>query len=134
MPDTRPDAGALKPLKDWHEDLGDVLWWTFPIREAPWVGCPLTTTWPGYHTHFTLIPEPPERPDEVLVSRQALLAIANQAEGNFCQHENTKRGGIIWTICEDCGQKWADDQGGFKPYEPPAFVVALRALAESVEC
>jgi hypothetical protein len=70
------------PLSDWHEALGPVLWWRFPITEPPYVGTPndcgqpvevtvkaslvedQTFTcyiggWPGYHTHFTMI-EPPE--------------------------------------------------------------------------
>lgn len=44
------------PLADWHEDFGDVLWWAFPVREAPWVGSPLDDSWPGYHTHWTRLP------------------------------------------------------------------------------
>lgn len=30
-----------RPLHDWHEDMGDVLWWLWPIEQAPWVGSPL---------------------------------------------------------------------------------------------
>ncbi|MDO7841119.1 hypothetical protein [Sphingomonas immobilis] len=30
-----------RPLEDWHEDCGDVLWWLWPIEQAPWVGTPL---------------------------------------------------------------------------------------------
>lgn len=44
-----------KPLSDWHEDFGDVLWWKFPICEAPYVGGPNDENWPGYHTHWTPI-------------------------------------------------------------------------------
>lgn len=76
---------APRPLEEWHEDLGNCLWWKFPIDEPPYVGSPLdcgqavavtvsyyrdgevkedTKThyvggWPGYHTHFTPIPIPP---------------------------------------------------------------------------
>jgi hypothetical protein len=42
-----------RPLADWHEDVGDVLWWRFPIEEAPYVGHPNCDNWPGYHTHWT---------------------------------------------------------------------------------
>lgn len=71
-----------RPRSEWHEDIGDVLWWKFPVTEAPYVGSPLDIGfpvelhaevrthqkqrgrtiklnvggWPGYHTHFTLIP------------------------------------------------------------------------------
>ena len=51
-----------RPLEEWHEDYGDVLWWKFPIEEPPYVGSPLCDDWPAYHTHWTPIvcPEPPE--------------------------------------------------------------------------
>jgi hypothetical protein len=73
-----------RPLSEYHEDMGPVLWWKFPIEEAPYVGSPLdcgytvqidteirtharklpSSTrnfdvggWPGYHTHWTPIPK-----------------------------------------------------------------------------
>lgn len=51
-----------RPLEEWGEDYGDVLWWVFPIEEPPYVGSPLDENWPGYHTHWTPIdvPEPPK--------------------------------------------------------------------------
>lgn len=45
----------------WYEDMGDVLWWEFPIREAPYCGTPLDDDFPEYMTHFTKI----KLPDEV---------------------------------------------------------------------
>ena len=69
-----------RPLSEWHEDIGDVLWWKFPIDEPPYVGSPLdlgipaevhmpngivarfnVSGWPGYHTHWTplVFPEAP---------------------------------------------------------------------------
>lgn len=47
-----------EPLRKWHEDIGPVLCWRFPLTEPPYVGSPLDTEWPGYHTHWTVIPEP----------------------------------------------------------------------------
>lgn len=36
------DGGTLvRPYHEWHEDHGDVLWFKWPIEEAPWVGTPL---------------------------------------------------------------------------------------------
>lgn len=32
---------TVRPLHEWHEDHGDVLWWLWPIAQAPWVGTPL---------------------------------------------------------------------------------------------
>lgn len=46
-------AERPRPLEDWHDDIGPVLWWTFPIDEPPYVGCPNSDDWPGYHTHWT---------------------------------------------------------------------------------
>lgn len=75
----------LKTLEQWHEDVGPVLWWKFPINEPPYVGTPLDLPrviqiaayvgrdafqwpvavgggWPGYHTHWTPLPAAPEQP------------------------------------------------------------------------
>ena len=45
-----------RSLDDWHEDIGPVLWWFFPVQEAPWCGGPNDSDWPGYHTHWTPLP------------------------------------------------------------------------------
>lgn len=29
---------TLRPLDEWHEDYGTVLWWHLPIQEPPYVG------------------------------------------------------------------------------------------------
>lgn len=49
---------CARPLEEWGEDYGDVLWWKFPIEEPPYVGSPLDADWPGYHTHWTPITLP----------------------------------------------------------------------------
>ncbi len=49
---------CVKPLAEWHEDMGPMLWWKFPIDEAPYAGGPNDSDWPGYHTHWTVIPIP----------------------------------------------------------------------------
>lgn len=78
--DTHPGgpSPAARHIDDWHEDMGDVLWWTNPITEAPYVGNPLCLGigyelsigehshivhlggWPGYHEWWTPLPAPPE--------------------------------------------------------------------------
>lgn len=75
-------ATPARPLAEWHEDMGPVLWWAFPISEAPYIGTPLDvarqhelkldgtvigkfdthTGWPGYHTHWTPLPPLPLQP------------------------------------------------------------------------
>jgi hypothetical protein len=75
-----------RPLSEWHEDDGPVLWWKFPIDEPPYVGTPLDKGapisvrlefmgetkfsgivrpggWPGYHTHWTPLIIPLTRTD-----------------------------------------------------------------------
>ena len=50
-----------RPFADWHEDIGPVLWWAFPIEEPPYVGTPLDAWFvDGKYTHWTYIPEPVE--------------------------------------------------------------------------
>lgn len=48
-----------RPLDDWHEDDGPVVWWTFPVNEPAWIGSPTDSDWPGYHTHWTPHPAVP---------------------------------------------------------------------------
>lgn len=65
---------------------------------------------------------------------EALKALLKYAERNECHHEETHRAGFIWTICDSCGGQWADDRGGFQPYEEPAeFEAARAALSEKGE-
>jgi hypothetical protein len=63
--------------------------------------------------------------------RVALEGLLRHVDRETCTHESTHRGGAIWTICDDCGRKWADDRGGFKPYEDPPAVAFARALLAS---
>lgn len=47
-----------RPIEDWHEDDGPVLWWIHPVEEPPYCGTPNDSDWPGYHTHWSQIPIP----------------------------------------------------------------------------
>ncbi len=70
-----------RPESEWTEEDGTVLWWFFPMTEAPYVGSPLDCGytvemrghkgllargnvggWPGYHTHWTPLPPIPLEP------------------------------------------------------------------------
>lgn len=59
-------AEALRPYKtihtldDYHEDYGNVLWWTVPVCEPPYCGTPNDSDWPGYHTRWTPLITPDE--------------------------------------------------------------------------
>lgn len=64
--------------------------------------------------------------------RNALKDMVRYAEKNICTHDSTHRGGVIWTICDDCGAEWADDKGGKPEFKWPKEVEAARkALAEN---
>lgn len=48
-------ATTIRPRAEWHEEIGDVLWWRFPIEEAPYCGTPMHGDFPEYCTHWTPI-------------------------------------------------------------------------------
>ena len=51
---------------------------------------------------------------------------------NVCDHTNTHREGAIWTKCDDCGKRFADDEGGVTPdSDPPQLAKALAALTKA---
>lgn len=60
---------------------------------------------------------------------EALRQLTGFAMERECWHESTHRGGAIWTICDDCGAKWADDEGGKPDYiQPPEITEASAAI------
>jgi hypothetical protein len=63
---------------------------------------------------------------------EALKKLLRRDQRNTCQHESTHRGGFLWEICDDCGAKWADDEGG-KPgwIDPPEWTAAESAIAKA---
>jgi hypothetical protein len=88
-------SNRAHPLSEWTEEDGDVLWWKFPIEEAPYVGSPACLGhtvevwtqdapeprvvmrgtvggWPGYHTHWTRLPTRPARPRPPAAIKAAL--------------------------------------------------------------
>lgn len=68
---------------------------------------------------------------EVRKDDEALIAqMLDHIERNTCTHEETHRGGVIWEICDGCGAKWADDEGGKPPFAWPKVVLAARARLE----
>jgi ribosomal protein L37AE/L43A len=64
--------------------------------------------------------------------KKALRNLLSHVDEITCRHEQTHRGGTIWTICEDCGCEWADDRGGFQPYQDAKEVTAARKTLASV--
>lgn len=46
----------VHPRDAWHEDVGPVLWWKFPICEPPYSGDPRDEDFPEHVTHWSRIP------------------------------------------------------------------------------
>ena len=63
----------------------------------------------------------------------ALKRLLDRDERNTCQHEDTHRGGFLWTICDACGSKWADDEGGKSDWQDPSEWVQARAALSGKE-
>ena len=60
----------------------------------------------------------------------ALEKLLKRDEINTCQHQQTHRGGVLWTICDDCRMKWADDEGGKPKWrDPPEWRAARVAIS-----
>jgi hypothetical protein len=61
MSTAEPVSVTVKPLDDWHEDDGFAVWWTWQdgdwLGEPSYIGSPLCSDWPGYHTHWTPHPK-----------------------------------------------------------------------------
>lgn len=70
----------------------------------------------------------------VVDERSVLANLLAHFDRITCTHEETHRGGVIWTICDECGKKWADDEGGFVPHvDAPAVAAARAALTSDQE-
>lgn len=47
------DAVTPRPLDEWSDDDGCVLWWRLPVEEPPYCGSPNCSTWhEDYYTHW----------------------------------------------------------------------------------
>lgn len=64
--------------------------------------------------------------------KQIVKKITNFAEMYQCEHEEVYRGGAIWTICAQCGKKWADDEGGYVTYQQPTEITEACGLYEKL--
>lgn len=58
----------------------------------------------------------------VTLLENALRQCLREIDNNTCQHEDVRRAGTNWTICSQCGKKWDDADGGFKPHEMPQWL------------
>lgn len=77
-----------KPISEWHEEDGNVLWWSFPIEEGPYAGTPLDENFPeDYYTHWTPIfcPIPPQNDDTICHSCGSPYT-KEMMDGGRCTH------------------------------------------------
>ena len=64
--------------------------------------------------------------------RAALSGLLDYVDRNTCTHENRHKAGTLWTICDDCGRKWASDRNPYTPHQDaPAVAAARAALARA---
>ncbi len=79
---------------------------------------------------ITTPPPPDAMAERVAALVEAAKRLLDRDQINTCQHENTHRGGYLWEICDDCGRKWADDEGGKPEFTPPQeWIDVMAALA-----
>lgn len=75
--------------------------------------------------------------DDVSRQRDELLKVledlTSYCEVNTCLHESTYRGGAIWEICNDCGAKWADDEGGKPKSNYPLPIQKARKFLDKIK-
>ncbi len=65
---------------------------------------------------------------------EVVALVVNEASLKMCLHEETHRAGAIWSVCDQCGVKWADDEPKPLPKQPRWYPMATQALARySVE-
>ena len=67
----------------WNEDMGDVIWWNFPVEEPPYCGTPLDEHFPKYKTHFSMIdmPNEIEKPKRWVVKSEKHIALESFING-----------------------------------------------------
>ena len=63
--------------------------------------------------------------------RAALRALLERDMRKTCQHDETHRGGFLWEICDQCGAKWADDEGGKPEWRDPVEWTDAIALLDA---
>ena len=66
-------------------------------------------------------------PDVIVSTLKGLL---NEYYKHVCYHDETHRGGSIWTFCDQCGAKWSDDRNPFKPYVDPPIVAQANFICD----
>ena len=64
---------------------------------------------------------------------EALDRLLRRDEINTCQHDETHRGGVLWEICDSCGAKWAEDEGGKPEWKDPQEWIDARDIISKIK-
>jgi hypothetical protein len=64
--------------------------------------------------------------------REALTGLRDYALKSVCYHDETHRAGAIWEICDLCGKKWADDEGGKPEFKEPKEISKANAALSNL--
>lgn len=65
--EVKAEPVGARPIDEWHEDDGDAVWWSMDPSTGDWrgepafIGSPLGSDWPAYHTHWTPHPAFPPK-------------------------------------------------------------------------
>ncbi|MGP5429512.1 hypothetical protein ACTXNW_08660 [Enterococcus malodoratus] len=95
-----PQKVRAKLAKHWHEDVGDCLWWNFPVEEPPYCGTPLDEHFPKYKTHFTTI----DMPNEIEQPKRWVVMQGGSEAWYLQGFRNSLDGDIVkqWCSYEGC--------------------------------
>lgn len=86
----------------WNEDMGDVLWWDFPVEEPPYCGTPLDEHFPKYKTHFSTIDMPTE------IEKPKRWVIKNKKHGSGLESFINGTVKPVWTTEEPLWMTFTD--------------------------
>ena len=121
------ELAAIKgqqPVAFYWQDIG----YPEPRTHGPYFGQPSESALRNVEGGAIPVPLytlPPASPDvEGLV--KALQRLLSWSDRQVCTHEETHRGGAIWEICDMCGAKWADDEGGKPEFKWPDEIEGAR--------
>lgn len=79
-------------------------------------------------TKIYTTPQPAQAGQAEVADAALIRELVDHIERNTCTHEETHRGGAIWEVCDSCGARWADDEGGKPEFKWPAVVEKARAI------
>ena len=123
--DAEPVASSAQAAA-WIDEFGNV----FPLAAYSPTGKPnyRDAHKRGWKPLYTA-PQPAQPAQAQVVPEgwhEIMTNLLHFAESQTCQHDETHRGGAIWEICNQCGAKWADDEGGRPEFKWPDAIAGAQ--------